>query len=144
MPIDIYCDGLVEPVNPGGWACWSFVAMNNGKTLHSDSGCLGQGEGMTNNIAEYESVLRALLWAYKNKHTAPRIYSDSQLVVCQVSGKYKCNKPYLAVLRERVRKGLSMTGGTLEWVPRERNEIADGLTREAYHAARYGHPQFAR
>ena len=58
--ITIYTDGFCEP-NPGGFACWGWVAYDRaGKELQQDFGCLGYGDGMTNNRAEYEAVLQAL------------------------------------------------------------------------------------
>jgi ribonuclease HI len=60
----INCDGLCEPRNPGGWACWAFVVHKaiDDEFIHDDRGCIGAGDGMTNNLAEYTAVLEALRW----------------------------------------------------------------------------------
>lgn len=131
----IFCDGLCEPINPGGYACWGFVVTRGGFSIVAEkSGCVGNGNGMTNNIAEYNALLNALAWAFKNE-VSVQIKTDSQLVVQQTVGTWKCNKEELRVLRDRCRKGLEMTGSTLQWVPREQNERADQLSRRGYELA---------
>ena len=136
MTITLYCDGLVEPTNPGGTACWGFVAYAaDGQELHTAHGTLGQGPGMTNNLAEYTAVIEALLWAEYAGHRGFSVYTDSQLVVKQVQREFACHVRHLQVLRDRVRKGLSICQATIAWVPREQNQRADALTRKAYAAA---------
>lgn len=131
----IHCDGLCEPINPRGYACWGVVVLQSGKVIDRACGCVGHGEGMTNNIAEYHALLNALAWAFRHSVSAP-IKTDSQLVVQQTVGAWKCNKEELRALRDRCRKGIELTGCTLSWVPREENEIADDLSRQAYANAR--------
>lgn len=55
-PVIVYADGLCEPVNPGGCACWAWVALQDGQEIATDSGCLGYGPAMTNNRAEYHQT----------------------------------------------------------------------------------------
>lgn len=57
----------------------------------------------TNNQAEYEAVILALLICWAADLHNPIIYSDSQIVVNQIAGKWKCNEnlaPYLLAVRE--------------------------------------------
>ena len=56
----VYCDGLCEPVNPGGYACWAWVAVEDDAVRARQSGCIGRGDGMTTNLAEYRALLEAL------------------------------------------------------------------------------------
>ena len=133
--VTIYCDGLCEPRNPGGHACYGWVAYNDQSDPNPaamDSGCVGHGEGMTNNVAEYHAVIRALIWAYKEGYTEVLIRTDSQLVVNQVEGLWSCNAPNLHRLLGRVRGAQKYINLRMEWIPRERNEEADTLSRYAY------------
>src|SRR4051794_40726296 len=135
-PIILYADGLCEPRNPGGWACWGWLALDGGgQILAQDQGCLGCGPGTTNNQAEYESVLQALRWAYQQGHTTAIVRSDSQIVIRQATGAWSCNAPGLVPLLARVRKAAGLMQLPFEWVPREENTAADALSRAAYTAA---------
>jgi ribonuclease HI len=33
--ISVFCDGLCEPCNPGGWACWAWLALDDSGSLIS-------------------------------------------------------------------------------------------------------------
>ena len=134
--IIIKCDGLCEPINPGGYACWAYVVLRDGQEIHHAYNCLGHGEGMTNNLAEYHALLHGLAYLYKNKITGAEIKTDSQLVVQQVNGAWKCNKEHLRLLRDRCQKARDLVQAKLEWIPREENEIADSYSRTAYDFAR--------
>ncbi len=140
--MDIYCDGACEPVNPGGWACWAWVALDDdGHEIASDYGTVGHGVGMTNNVAEYHALLHALEWVQK-KTTVPgsqiTFRMDSQLVVRQVVGMYACRAELLRPLYERTRPQLEGLGARLVWIPREENTRADALSKRAYQEARRG------
>lgn len=136
----IHCDGLCEPRNPGGWACWAWLASFDGKPFKRDYGCLGRGPGMTNNEAEYEAVLQALQYCDTIRARIQAagvgliIKTDSQLVVKQVNGDWQINKPRAQVAP--IRHLLAVFNGQLLWVPREQNAEADALTRLAYQQAR--------
>jgi ribonuclease HI len=41
--IQVFCDGLCEPRNPGGVATWGYVIYRGGQRLASDSDVIGQG-----------------------------------------------------------------------------------------------------
>jgi ribonuclease HI len=135
--VTIHCDGLCEPRNPGGYACYGWLARDEGgNSLAQDYGCIGHGANMTNNVAEYTAIIEALSWAYKQGHKTLLIRTDSQLTVKQITGVWSCRSPLLLPLLERVRKAKAYFNATFEWVPREQNEEADALTRQAYAEAR--------
>jgi ribonuclease HI len=137
--MEIYCDGLCEPTNPGGHACYGFVALEEGKELAARYGYIGSGEGMTNNLAEYTAVIEALKWGYTQGHRGFTIKTDSQLVVKQVSGEWQIKAGHLRPLAERIRNGMRFCEATtLLWVPREQNTRADRLSRIAYAKAKRG------
>lgn len=135
--VTFYCDGLIEPRNPGGFACWGWIALSDSSNqIATDCGCVGHGDGMTNNIAEYWAFINAATWALMHHPDKPVTYrTDSKLVVEQVNGRWKVNSDQLRPLADLARHLLTETGGILEWVPREQNTIADALSRRAYRRA---------
>ncbi len=136
--VTLFVDGLVEPINPGGYCCWAWVAFDaGGLQLAQDYGCLGRGAGMTNNRAVYESVLQALRYAQSQGWT-PRIRSDSQLVTKQILDQWNCNAPGLIPLYEEAKRIGRQLGGRIKWIPRIDNQLADSLSRAAYSEARAG------
>lgn len=137
--IVIYADGLTEPINPGGWGCWGWVATDgNGTELASGRGCLGHGAGITNNRCEYTAALEATDWAIAQGLHDVLLRVDSKLVAEQVAGRWACNADHLRSLRDELRARLATIGGRIEWVPRAQNERADALSRLAYAEARRG------
>ena len=95
-------DGACGPVNPGGTATFGVVVRNgNGTALLKEHGLVGNGSGMSNNVAEYAGVLQVL------KYLAPRlpgrvtIHGDSNLVINQLNGKWRIRKGlYLSIAME--------------------------------------------
>jgi ribonuclease HI len=140
----INCDGLCEP-NPGGVATYGWLAVSGAtnNVLIEKSGLVTVGDGATNNLAEYRALLDALVWcerkaafflAYKKQ---VEIRTDSQLVVSQVNGLWKCNSDNLLPLLNMARGAIKRLDGqgvviNLKWVPREENEAADSLSGRAY------------
>ena len=99
----------------------------------------------TNNEAEYDALIQALHILNFNAHDLTEweenvtIYMDSELVVKQVLGEYKVNAENLLERVKYARKGLQRLREYLKpnlavWlknVPREQNELADSIGREA-------------
>jgi hypothetical protein len=77
----VYCTGACQP-NPGGLAVWAWVAIVGDQEISQNSGCLGCGSNMTNQIAEYMAVVQALRSA-KRTGISIDCRTDSQLVVKQ-------------------------------------------------------------
>ncbi len=71
----------------------------------------------TNNEEEYRGVISAL----KLCAEGDEIYTDSLLVVNQVSGAYKIKKEHLRPYREEVVKLLIEKKVKLRWIPRDEN-----------------------
>jgi ribonuclease HI len=131
--ITINCDGLCEPTNPGGYACWGWLARNqNDERIVERCGCLGNGSGMTNNVAEYFALVDALGWVLSNGAQQVTIRTDSKLVVEQVNGRWACNAPTLVTFRDLAQSLVNQLGIRVEWVPREQNTEADALSRRGY------------
>jgi ribonuclease HI len=136
--LTVYADGLCEPTNPGGYACWAWVALQDGQEIATAHGCLGDGQGMTNNLAEYHAVLQALRWLQAQCMRQATLHTDSLLVVKQATGQWRVKSAHLYPLATQAMALLSETETTLRWVPREANERADELTRVAYARTRGG------
>src|SRR5438876_3627883 len=135
----VYVDGLCEPVNPGGRATYGYVVRNDaGRDIARKSGVVGKGPEMSNNVAEYAALCEALRFLVKEKMSrmSIEIRSDSRLVVNQMKGKWKFRKGLYAQKYSEA-KGLTalFTIITFRWIPREENEEADALSRDAYSQA---------
>lgn len=74
---------------------------------------------MTNNQAEYMILIDVLQYCIKHQIQAPHIFSDSALVINQMSGKFKANKLTLQQLRDTLIALKYTTGATIEWVTRD-------------------------
>ncbi|MGC8628342.1 MAG: ribonuclease HI [Acidimicrobiales bacterium] len=134
----VNCDGLCEPVNPGGIATYGFVARRGPELLAEEGGVVARGPAATNNLAEYTAVIKALEWAQDNVPSGEPVVvrTDSQLVVNQVNGEWAVKSPKIWPLHKRAQLALAQLrrhhNVRVEWVPRESNEEADRLTRKAY------------
>ena len=136
--ISVYCDGLCEPVNPGGIATYGFAVFADGAMIHQETGVVGEGRYMSNNVAEYSGLCAALLWLLEKKlqQCTTKVLSDSRLLVNQMSGIWKSHEGlYTRRYVEAKRLSQEFTKLEFQWIPREQNGLADALSRQAY--ARY-------
>jgi ribonuclease HI len=78
------------------------------------------GKEHTNNEMEYEALLSLLRGTSIIK--GDEIFSDSQLVVNQVNGKWKVKEPRLFPLCQEAKELLALRGCILKWIPREENK----------------------
>jgi ribonuclease HI len=145
--IEVYFDGLCQPVNPGGIACYAFVVKSEGKTIHSDYGLAAEpfSKDATNNVAEYTALVKALEWLLANNLNSGRveIKSDSQLVVKQLSGDYKVKaKRIISLYKQVLLLKIKFKEVEIAWVPREENKEADRLTNKAYNRALQDNPEY--
>lgn len=131
--LTVFCDGSCEP-NPGDVAAFGWVVYDNKEKVHEFCSVACAGEGATNNVAEYSAVVSALSWLLANGHADRRavVCSDSQLLVCQLAGKYKVKAPNLIPLYHQAMKlATRFKEVAFRWVPREKNVEADALSRRA-------------
>ena len=84
-------------------------------------------ECQTTNIGEYKIVILALEEILRRGLRSVVILSDSELLVKQVSGEYRCLKAHLIPLRERVRALAQDLQSTVEWVSRNENPAGKKL-----------------
>lgn len=126
MSWQIYVDGASSG-NPGDSGAGMVIFDENGTEISRDSIFLGK---MTNNMAEYEALLRALEKAQEHGAQDLVVYTDSLLVANQVIGTYKINND---ILRQYVIQVKNITGNfdhfAIQYIPREQNGIADKLAK---------------
>jgi ribonuclease HI len=84
-----------------------------------------------NNVAEYAALMEALQYAVALKAQKLHVYSDSQVVVRQMTGEYKCRSPRLYSLHWTCRKLARSLKFSISHVPRESNAEANGLAQAA-------------
>jgi ribonuclease HI len=131
--IEVYFDGLCQPVNPGGTACFAFIIKNGHNTIHSEYGLAAHNS--TNNVAEYTALIRALEWLLANNYENKKILvrGDSQLVIRQIEGNFKVKAPNIIPLYRKVMSLISKFKHIqFELIPREENKKADRLSNLAY------------
>jgi ribonuclease HI len=151
--IEVYFDGLCQPYNPGGIACYAFVIKKyDYHSKNDDDTCVGQtiysqyglaAEPFTNdasnNVAEYMGVIKALerllllLPQLNGDNSKIIVRGDSKLVVYQIKGKYKIKASRMVPLHQTVISLISKFKViNIEWIPREQNRDADRLSNKAY------------
>ena len=84
-----------------------------------------------NNVAEYLALLEALQCAVLLKARALHVYSDSEVVVKQMTGVYACRSPRLYSLNWTCRKLARSLKFSISHVSRELNAEANRLANSA-------------
>lgn len=124
----VYADGASRG-NPGPAAIGAVVLDPKGQEVYRISRRIGIA---TNNQAEYQAAIAALEAALALNAQEVELRMDSELVVRQLSGRYRVRNPLLhrlfgrvVALRRRFRRL------ELRHVPREANCRADALANAA-------------
>jgi len=124
----IHIDGASRG-NPGEAGFGVHVTRPDGTAVAGIYGYLGRA---TNNVAEYQALLHALRYALEQGVRTVRIFSDSELVVRQIDGRYRVKHPDMLELYRQARGLLSrFEQARLSHVPREQNKDADRLANRA-------------
>ena len=98
--LSIYTDGGSRG-NPGPSAIGIIFVDENEKIIYQYKECIGKS---TNNEAEYKALIKALEIA-KNYYTKKIIcFSDSELLVNQLTGIYKIKKEHLKKLFYKIKE----------------------------------------
>lgn len=144
--IHVYFDGLCQPINPGGIACYAFLIKSESKVLHKDRGLAAEpfSKGATNNVAEYTALVKALEWLVSNnKEREPvRVKGDSKLVISQMMGEFKVKaKGIVPLFQKAALLTKKFSDISFQWVPREENREADKLSEEAYNNVLLDNPR---
>ena len=84
-----------------------------------------------NNVAEYVALLEALQHAVTVKARSLHVYSDSEIVVRQMTGQYACRSPRLYSLNWTCRKLARGLDFSIAHIRREENSEANELANRA-------------
>lgn len=83
------------------------------------------------NVAEYVALMEALQFALSLNARHLHVYSDSELVVKQMTGEYRCKSPRLYSLNWTCRKLARSIRFSISHIPREQNAEANRLANLA-------------
>jgi len=102
--ITVYCRGTSERRDSEGTASYGFVIYSNTDKLEAQGDEFRSGPGVSNNVAEYGAIIRALEWLADHDCQGKRIElkSSSELAIRQINGDYQINAEALIPLREEV------------------------------------------
>jgi len=129
LHVKIHTDGGARG-NPGP-AAGAFVIADlaDDTVLHAEGVFLGRA---TNNVAEYSAMIAGLRVAASLEAAQVDLFSDSQLMVRQMTGRYRVKneglKPLFAEARELAEQ---FERCDFHHVRREKNKQADALVNEA-------------
>lgn len=123
--IRIFVDGACAP-NPGPMGIGIVVEWQGNTAPTIISEFIGEG---TNNIAEYTALIEALGFIKVNKIMNAKIHSDSNLIVQQTVGTWKCKDLKLKGLNTKAKMRIDWLRQhnyqiELVYIPRELN-LAD-------------------
>lgn len=127
--IIIYSDGGARG-NPGPAAA-GFLILDEKNEVLVEKGVYLE-ENLTNNQAEYQSLILALTEAKKNALAKNiRVFLDSELLVNQLKGLYRVKDKILKTLFDKT-KELILGFSSVEFchIPREKNKRADNLVNK--------------
>lgn len=128
VSISYYCDAAIDTL---GRASGVAVVIRNaaGQILDTASCHLA---GMTNNEAEYEALILGLELALARAERAATFLSDNQVVIGQMAGCFAVRDRKLVPKHEHASRLLAqMPQATLVFIPRQQNQVADALAKEA-------------
>jgi ribonuclease HI len=95
-----YCDGGSRG-NPGPAACGVVICDPSGRAVKDVRFLIGVN---TNQVAEYEALIRALKELREAGARRARVFTDSEFVVKQFNGIYKIRDERMKALMARVRE----------------------------------------
>jgi ribonuclease HI len=131
--LHVHVDGAARG-NPGPAAIGVVIETRQGKTVASFGEAIGD---TTNNFAEYMALIHALRLLSIFEVDKLVIYTDSQLMACQVNGEYRVKEKVLRSLHTQV---ISMLGRYRQYeilnISREENAEADALANKALNEAK--------
>ena len=123
-----YADGASRG-NPGPSSYGVVLYDESERELHRSCRAIGHA---TNNQAEYHGAIAALEAALGLGAELVELRMDSELVVRQLSGRYRVRNPKLVPLHNRIlalRERFQRV--VIAHVPRKLNKVADALANEA-------------
>lgn len=144
----LHFDGSYGPKNPGGTAACGFVLSDENGEIERGHRVVGEGEGMSNNLAEFAGLAGGLDVFLKHAYKLSgrgylsvidklTVRGDSQLVINVMSGRWPAHSnrlyypQYLAAttLLDVIKAVMPFLSVEWRWVPREQNTICDELSK---------------
>jgi len=120
----LFTDGASRG-NPGPAGAGAVLLDDKGHELCTRAEYLGR---CTNNVAEYRALILGLQAAREIGCVKPAVFLDSELIVRQITGRYKVKNATLKPLFAEVQSLLQgFDGYTVAHVPRAQNSRADEL-----------------
>ena len=131
---ELYTDGGARG-NPGPAGIGGVLKIKNAKLkIKKFKEYIGAA---TNNQAEYQALLEGMRLAAEEKVSELKVFMDSELIVKQLTGKYKVKNHGLKPLFAKVLKLTNkFTNITFHHVVREENKVADKLVNQAIDEAK--------
>ena len=127
----LYCDGASRG-NPGPAAIGAVLYDAEGDAVEEISGAIGVA---TNNVAEYRALIAGLEAADDRGVERLEVRLDSELLVRQVTGRYRVKSAHLKPLSLQAARLIRRFGEVrVVHVPREQNTVADALANAALDA----------
>ncbi|HEX6282251.1 MAG TPA: reverse transcriptase-like protein [Nitrososphaera sp.] len=152
-------DGLCEPANPAGIACYGFVVKNEKAMVsYREYGLVNLVKPFSpeanSNAAEYGSVIKALEWLIENGYANGNhdheilVRGDCQLIMRKLKSRdYSPRAARMSPMYDRaimLRSKFFPDSTRFEWVKRDDNREADELAKEAYYWALRKYPELRR
>jgi ribonuclease HI len=126
--LTLHIDGASRG-NPGDAGFGVWVVGEDGRPFAELYGYLGRA---TNNVAEYQALLHGLRYALRQGARQVQVFSDSELVVKQIDGRYRVKHPDMLPLHRDAQALLrEFEKATVSHVRREQNKDADRLANRA-------------
>ena len=130
-------DGACAPCNPGGTATsGAIVKDDKGAVLLKESCVVGQGAGMSNNVAEYAAVIGLVEYLRSCPPGQVIVHGDSRLVINQLKGEWGVNGGLYRSVGLEAQHLLAQLRNLgwqvdLQWIPRTQNEECDALSKRS-------------
>jgi ribonuclease HI len=124
----LYVDGASRG-NPGKGGAGVYLKKGNDSFLRTG---FYLGNSSTNNEAEYCALLIGIYLFKQKKEEGDTlsIFSDSQLLIYQLLGKYRVKKEELQKYHRAIKRELEGTSHTFDHVMREKNTVADAMANK--------------
>lgn len=136
--ITAYFDGACAPINPSGTMGMGAYILEQDTQIFSDSQMIEAQKGNSNNVAEYLALEMVLDFLLENGYNGENILvmGDSRLVINQMRGQWKISEGYYKEVALRCKdKVRYFTNIKFEWIPREKNTLADELSNKKLNEA---------
>lgn len=125
--LTIYIDGSSRG-NPGPSGV-GVIIYDNKRVIEKVSSYIGRA---TNNISEYKALILALQYAKRVESESLTIFSDSELMLNQINGRYIVKDKVLKMLYNEAKELINgFRDVALLHIPRECNKEANKLANQA-------------